>query len=302
MSNKIYAKVQAALIDGLKNGIVPWERPWRVEPHHNPVTGHIYSGINVLELELAAQKNFLASGRWLTFKQIKKAGLHLRKGAKGAIVTFFTLKEVKDKDDEEKSRKIPMVRYYHVFNVQDIEGTGVEKYQPDPEATINFDDSFSQAEEFITGLKENAGLVVKDARKAFYSASQDSVGMPPKGLFTATSRGGNALEGYYATILHELVHWSGAKHRLDRGFFAGMGKGDREYACEELVAEIGASFLAARLGLPYRSQHADYIGSWLAWADNDTRYFYKAAKEAQKASDWLIEQSGIEAEEVRHAA
>lgn len=300
--SKAYQKVQELILAGIREGRMPWERPWRIQPHHNPFSRTEYQGINVLLLEQHANAHYHPFGVWLTFNQAKQRGWKIKKGAKGALVTFFKMREIEKKNDEGEveAKKVPMLRYYHVFNIMDVEGEGVDEFMPqggDADTGAIFD----AAEDFIEALKARAGLVTKDARKAFYRPSEDVVACPPRGMFASSQRGGEALEGYYATMLHEIVHWSGARHRLNRT--KGKVFGDEAYAFEELVAEIGASFLAAHFGLPYQSQHADYIGGWLERAGNDERIFFKASKLAQQAADWLLEQAGMtETEDEREVA
>lgn len=122
--------------------------------------------------------------------------------------------------------------------------------------------------------------------RAFYAFASDHIQMPDQGLFTGTTTMTRS-EGYYATLVHKLVHWSGAKHRLARE----MGKrfGDAAYAAEELVAEIGAAFLCAELGntQEVRPDHAQYLANWLKLLKSDSRAVFLAAARASEAAGYL---------------
>ncbi len=310
---KVARIVTEKIIGALEHGVMPWTRPWLQPAHENPATGTVYRGINQLLLELEAQVMGYVSASWFTWNQLKKRGWSVRRGAKSALVVFWQRIAIVDRDgeedDEERTegdererdgsarivREVPMLRYYRVFNVDCIEGDGVEQHRVADESREPEDAEkariFERVEAFIEGLRAHAGLVVEHARKASYHKVRDLVFVPPKGMFVETIRGGSALENYYATLLHEIVHWSGARGRLDRpGFEAAFGT--PEYAFEELVAEIGASFLCAQFGLPYRGQHADYVASWLQALEGDARLVIRASKSAQEATEWLLAAGG----------
>ena len=123
---------------------------------------------------------------------------------------------------------------------------------------------------------------------AHYTPSTDTITMPDRERFFATSSG-SAAQNWYATLLHELVHWSGADHRLARTF--GKRFGDDAYAMEELVAELGSAFLCGDLGLSTspRPDHASYLASWLKVLKADNRAIFTAASAAAKAADYLHE-------------
>ena len=97
--------------------------------------------------------------------------------------------------------------------------------------------------------------------------------------------------------MHELTHWSGAKHRLDRT--KGARFADAAYAFEELVAEMGAAFLCQDYGISGDLRHADYIGSWLKCLRADNKAIFNAAALAQKAADYV---NTVKAAEIQQAA
>ena len=129
---------------------------------------------------------------------------------------------------------------------------------------------------------------------AYYAPKPDFIGLPDWDCFKACERA-TATENAYSTTLHELTHWTGPKHRCDRQF--GKRFGDQAYAAEELVAELGAAFLCARLGITSepRVDHAQYLEHWLAILKADNRAIFSAASKAQKACDYVLEQARVEA-------
>jgi len=284
----VYDIVTEKIIDSISKGVMPWECPWSKEAHHNADTGRNYTGMNTLLLEASCHQNFYGHRRWMTMKQAGKNGLRVAKGSKSTLITFFTMMQAKKakKADKDDKATIPVLRYYRVFNVQDLTGDDVSNFIPVPVA-VDKSSIFKKAEEFVSALKE-AGLNLQDGVSACYSPSEDVVRLPPKGLFSAKGKGDEALENWYATLFHEIGHWTGAKKRLDRKLSKGRF-GDKAYAMEELVAELTASYLCADLGLPYQTQHADYIGSWVAVLAEDNKAIFTASRFAQNAAKWLYE-------------
>src|SRR5690606_21102600 len=137
----------------------------------------------------------------------------------------------------EEERTIPFMKAYSVFNVEQIDGLA-EHYYTKPEPVIDSAQRIEHAETFFTATGAD---IRHGGGRAFYSGGSDHVQMPPFECFRSP-------ESYYATLAHELTHWTKHKTRLDREF--GRKKwGDEAYAREELVAELGAAFLCADLAL-----------------------------------------------------
>lgn len=285
MKADVYEKVTNRIIADLEQGELTWLKPWSsgnmegriVRPlRHN---GLPYSGINVLMLWSAAVERGYASPFWMTFKQAQEFGAHVRKGEQGSLVvyanTITKLEEGENGQDEE--RKIPFLKGYTVFNVEQIEGLP-EHYAAKPEAVIDAAQRIDHAESFFaaTGADIRHG-----GNSAHYSGATDHVQMPAFEAFRSP-------ESYYATLAHELTHWTKHPKRLDRDF--GRKRwGDEGYAKEELVAELGAAFLCADLALTPEPgmDHAAYIQSWLKVLKEDKRAIFSAAAHAQRAADFL---------------
>lgn len=285
MKADVYEKVTNRIIADLEQGELTWLKPWSsgnmegriVRPlRHN---GLPYSGINVLMLWSAAVERGYASPFWMTFKQAQEFGAHVRKGEQGSLVVYANTitKTEEGKNGQDEERKIPFMKGYTVFNVEQIEGLP-EHYAAKPDAVIDAAQRIDHAESFFaaTGADIRHG-----GNSAHYSGGTDHVQMPAFEAFRSP-------EAYYATLAHELTHWTKHPKRLDRDF--GRKRwGDEGYAKEELVAELGAAFLCADLALTPEPgmDHAAYIQSWLKVLKEDKRAIFSAAAHAQRAADFL---------------
>ena len=241
--------------------------------------GMPYNGINVLMPWGAAIESGFASPFWMTFRQARALGACVRKGEKGYLVVYAnTITRTEELEGgTEEDRKIPFPKGYTVFNSDQIEDLPA-RYHAGPAPVIDPERRIAHAETFFaaTGADIRHG-----GNSAHYSGGTDHVQMPPFEAF-------HSPEAYYATLAHEATHWTKHPKRLDRTF--GRKRwGDEGYAREELVAELGAAFLCADLGLALepRPDHAAYIQSWLKVLENDKRAIFQAAAYAQRAADFL---------------
>ena len=282
----VYTRVTNKIIADLERGNLTWLQPWRAGHAAGPVSrplrasGERYRGINVLMLWAASMEKGYEAPIWMTFKQASKLCAHVRKGEKGSLVVFANTfkKKVQDESGEEEEKEILFMKGYTVFNVEQIEGLPAHYYarvEPLHTTALERDES---AERFFaaTGARINHG-----GSRAFYRITDDFVQMPEMQTF-------RDAESYYATLAHEVTHWTRHPSRLDRDF--GRKRwGDEGYATEELVAEIGAAFLCADIGITAepREDHAAYIASWLKALKEDKKMIFVAASHAQKAVDLL---------------
>jgi antirestriction protein ArdC len=286
MKSDIYQRVTDSIVASLETGICPWSKPWNGEHAAGRITrplrgnGVPYRGINIVMLWGAAMEKGYSAPIWLTFKQAQALGGAVRKGEHGSLVVYastFSRTEADEATGEELERDIPFLKGYTVFNAEQIDGLPAQYLAPaaprlDPIQRIGHADSFFAA----TGAAIRHG-----GNRAYYNMGSDHVQMP----FFETFRD---AESYYATLAHELTHWTRHPSRLERDF--GRKRfGDEGYAMEELVAELGAAFLCADLDLTPepRPDHAAYIGSWLRALKNDKRAIFTAASYAQRAADFL---------------
>lgn len=273
----IYQTVSDNIIAALEAGVKPWSCPWqRVDGMSglpsNYATGAAYSGMNIMLLWCSASKQGFSDSRWMTYKQAQVAGGQVRKGGHRTTAIFYTtLEKENDAGDVEH---IPMLKTFTVFNVQQIDGLALTTETVSPEATF---DPLPQAENLF---RKSGANIIEKGQNAFFSPSADEVWLPERHLFSDAAN-------FYATGLHELVHWSGGKKRLNREMKGKFGSAD--YAEEELVAELGSAFLMADLGIDGEVQHESYIASWLKALKNDKRYIFKAASAASKAHSYLMD-------------
>ena len=282
----IYSRITDQIVAALEQGVKPWTRPWNAAHAAGHVSkplrfnGEAYSGINVLTLWASAMERDFAAPIWMTFRQAKELGAHIRKGEKGAPVVYansIVKTETDQASGDDVERTIPFMKGYTVFNVEQIEGLPSHYYAL-AEPAKNPDERIAYAETFFAGL----GIkILNGGNSAYYRMASDHIQMPCFYVFF------NA-QSYYATLAHESTHWTRHPSRLDRSFDR-KRFGDEGYAKEELVAELGAAFLCADLGLKLedRPDHAAYVASWLQVLKNDKRAIFAAAAHAQRAVDYL---------------
>jgi antirestriction protein ArdC len=273
----IYQTVTDNIIAALEAGVKPWSCPWqRVDGMSglpsNYATGAAYSGMNIMLLWCSASKQGFSDSRWMTYKQAQVAGGQVRKGEHGTTAIFYTTLE--KENDAGEVEHIPMLKTFTVFNVQQIDGLTLATETVSLEATF---DPLPQAENLF---RKSGANIIEKGQNAFFIPSTDEVWLPERHLFSDAAN-------FYATGLHELVHWSGGKKRLNREMKGKFGSAD--YAEEELVAELGSAFLMADLGIEGEVQHESYIASWLKALKNDKRYIFKAASAASKTHRYLMD-------------
>jgi antirestriction protein ArdC len=272
-----YEELTNTIIAKLEDGVLPWRRPWDPrkcsagESPMNPVTGRTYRGINALALAMSPRA-FGGDPRWMSYRQAAARGWQVRKGEKGAIVFFYKKLEV-GSDDEDR-RTIPLLRAYVVFHASQLDGIPElgEPAAPKPVAERIVDADLI--------VKGSGVRVAIGGDRAFYTPSTDHIQMPPDGAFAGPP-------DWAATILHELAHASGAKHRLNRDLTGRFG--NTAYAREELRAELASLFVGSALGLPSDvPNHASYIHSWVDVLKNDKREIFRAAADANRIAEWIL--------------
>jgi len=282
----IYESVTNSMIKQLEAGSVPWVQPWSRPEFNLPVsmpnnadTHKGYSGINILLLWIAAYETQRSTHTWLTYKQALKLGGHVRKGETGTTICYansFTPKAEKLRALEtgEDAQQAFCLKKYTVFNADQCEGLDASFFghlEPLPDCeTIPIAEKLIKA----TGADFSIG-----GDRAFYMPSADAVQVPPQAYYDEPIN-------WYRTVLHELTHWTGHESRLDRNLKGEFGS--KDYAREELVAEMGAAFLCAALGITPTVRHSDYIAHWLKVLKEDKKAIFRAASMASKASDYIL--------------
>lgn len=243
-----------------------------------------YNGVNIVSLWVSAQAHDYPSNLWGTYRQWQDQKCQVRKGEKSSLVVFYKTLQVEQQNEQSsdlENGERMFARASWVFNAAQVEGfDAVEQELPEEPAF----DPVARAEAFAAMTK---AVIVEGGDKACFIPSQDMIRMPERRRFTGTQTTTPA-EAFYSTLCHELVHWSGAKSRLDRDLSGRFGSDS--YAVEELIAELGAAFLCGDLGLTPepRADHACYIKNWLSVLKNDKKAVFTAASKASQAANWLI--------------
>lgn len=287
----VYARVTDQIVTAIENGVGSWRMPWHTSGKFafspiNVQSKKPYRGINTVCLWAAAQAKGYERGEWATYAQWQERGAQVRKAEKSTTVVFWKFSnDSRETDDGEPSRgsRLLFTRGYSVFNAAQVDG-----YTPatDPEATMP--ERIAHAEEFFHAIGAD---LRHGGNQAFYSPVSDHIQMPPFAAFAENIP-------YYSTLAHEHTHWTARAGRCDREL--GKRFGDNAYAAEELIAELGAAFTCAYLGLNTepRADHAQYIQSWLKVLKADSKAIFTAASKAQQATDWLIARAGESVAEV----
>jgi antirestriction protein ArdC/phage/plasmid primase-like uncharacterized protein len=280
--------VAERLIEQLKAGTAPWQRPW--EPGQpgafipmNPTTGKRYKGINAIHLMGQGRTD----SRWLTYKQAVAVGAQVRRGEKGTPIQYWKFTEEQPKADEQgrpvldaKGEPVmeevrlerPRVFFATVFNAEQIDGL------PPRQRKEQTWDAVERAERILQA--SGAAIHHGEHDRAFYRPTTDSIHLPHKGQFPTA-------DNYYATALHELGHWTGHSQRLDRDLAHPFGS--EGYAKEELRAEIASMVLGDELGIGHDpGQHAAYVGSWIKALQDDPLEIFRAAAEAEKIQEYVL--------------
>jgi antirestriction protein ArdC len=266
----VYQEVTDQIIAQLEAGAAPWIKPWSGSPtgaDRNYISGKPYKGINRILLAMSGHQTPL----WATFNQWADKGGKVRKGEKGTRITLYKPISITDKDSGEE-RAVPLLRTFTVFNAEQVDG--IEFAAP---AVLAEPERREACEAYIA---KTGATIRHGGDRACFIPSADIIQMPLLKDF-------NTPEHYYATAFHELVHWTGHEHRLDRNLKGKFGNSD--YAFEELVAEMGAAMVCADHQVQGDLRHAGYIQSWLKCLKDDSKAIFKAAALAEKAATFLNE-------------
>ncbi|CAG9169781.1 ArdC family protein [Cupriavidus pinatubonensis] len=275
----LYQEVTDSIVEAIENGTAPWQQKWdgRTRWPVNGTTQKPYHGVNVMMLAMLG----LQDPRWCTYQQAKERGWQVRKGEHGSRIYFYKplerkTGEIDPQTDEPKVKTIPVLKSYTVFNLSQIDGAPEMEWSSAHEKDVS-DLTAQICEEIVeaTGAEISHGH-----RYAAYSPSQDRVYMPDKESFESEAE-------YYATLLHEIAHWTGHESRLKREF--GPDRKSVAYAREELRAELASAMLSMHLGLPAAIDgHAAYVGHYLQILRDDKKEIFRAAKDAERMTRYVM--------------
>ena len=288
----VYAIVTEKIINMLESGVVPWRRPWTSTGlPRNLVSKKPYKGINYFLLSATKY----VSPFWLTYRQAREVGGHVRKGEESTIVIFWKVEDSKRSNEDleveetdDKNRRRFLLRFYRVFNLEQCELPQavldklpkIETYQHDP----------IEAAERIIANMPNPPEIQYAGSKAFYSPITDRITLPPRELFSSA-------EEFFGTLAHEASHASGHPKRLNRESIAEAAPfGSPIYAVEELVAEMSAAYLCAEAGISpaVLENQAAYVQGWMAKLRGEKRMVVIAAAQAQRAADYILNRALVE--------
>lgn len=283
-----HEQVAEKLIEQLKQGTAPWQKPWQPgDPGANipinPVTGRRYRGINIIQLMMQERTD----QRWLTYKQAEAAGAQVLKGEKGTSIQYWKFSEERTITDEAgrpvlndqgqpQKGQLPLERpkvfFATVFNAEQIEGLPpLERKEPAWQV-------LDRAEHILQASQ--AVIRHGERDRAFYRASTDSIHLPHRSQFKTADQ-------YYATALHELGHWTGHSSRLNRDLLNPFGS--VEYSKEELRAEIASMILGDVLGIGHDpGQHAAYVKSWIKVLEENPLEIFRASADAERIQDYVL--------------
>lgn len=267
----VHEIITERILERLEQGEIPWKKPWISLPPANMKSQREYNGINRLLLGMSGY----SSRWWLTWNQIQERGGQVRKDEKSTFVVFMKNYEKKFKEDDgtEKIETRWMLRYYKVWNIEQVEGI-----EPREEPTFEHN-PIEEAEAIVENMPRRPEIEHKGQRAA-YNPLDDTVKMPPREKFPEAT-------GYYATLFHELAHATGHPSRVGRPRHFDE---NYDYAKEELVAEMSAAFLCNQVGIIQEREEnvTAYIQSWLKALKNDKTLVIWAGAQAQKAFDYIM--------------
>jgi len=273
-------KIVEQVIEMIKENPQSWSQPWtNVMEMPTRSTGEYYQGMNILILGIAKEAKGYKNKYWFTYRQAQEMGAQVRKGEKAVhickFLQFVPASEKSKPKDEQKWGK--MLKTYAVFNGDQLDNLP-ERYKP-----VKFPKKVKHESKAVREFAVKAGASIVDGGdSACYIPSADIIRMPESENFTST-------EAWSATLLHELVHWTGHKSRLDRKLET--HKHETSYAFEELIAELGSIFLCQELQVnkePNPNQAA-YLKAWLKNMAADPDYLFQAMSKAGKARDYLLQ-------------
>lgn len=266
----VHLEIRNQIVEMLENGEglagCPWYRDGSITRPKNAATGKHYQGINIVALWARSAREGFTNGLWGTYRQWAELGAQVRRGESGSRIVFYKSVEKESRDGGEPELLL-FARSSTVFAAEQVEGY---EPQPLPESSVTPIQS-------VGALVRNTGAIIEHGGdSAFYRRSTDTVHMPDVERFADT-------ESYYAVLLHELTHWTGHRSRCDRSDI-------NSYAFEELIAELGAAFLCADLGISAtpRADHAGYLESWITALKEDSRAIFRAASRASTAAEFIL--------------
>ena len=261
MKTNVYEMVTNRIIEQLEKEVIPWQRPWQGSNKgaYNRISNKPYSLLNQMTLQ--------HTGEYATFKQWTDLGGHIRKGEKAEQIVFWKLQPIEEEneDGEKVIRQIPILKYFNVFHISQVDGV-----EPKEKLEMNEHESIEEAEKIKVDYMNREHLQIREtiSDKAFYLPTADYIQVPCKEQY-------QNIEEFYSTLFHEIVHSTGHKSRLDR----------------KDIKELGSAFLINMLDIETEKSFKNssaYIQSWLRVLKNDTHFIVSASSRAEKAVKYIL--------------
>ena len=293
---EIREQMNARIIAALESGNVPpWRRPWKIGPNAgspaNVISKKAYRGVNTILLDLAsmvleAQGHHIESKWFATYDQwaklggqVKKRPDNVPKGHWGTMIYWMSpiTKHKTTATGEDEVDRFWCMKTYWVYNIDQVEGKCLDHLRSTNDDTSGSIVDYQPAEDAI---KATGAVIRHGGGRAYYSPTPDSITIPPKGTFEGE-------HDYYATMFHELTHWTEHKDRLNWD----RKEQENNYALGELVAEMGACYLCRELGVPASDvldNHTSYLATWLKVMKGDPKFIFTASSQASKAADYIL--------------
>lgn len=280
MGKSVYEMVTDRIISQLKQGVIPWQKPF------TGIRSGAYNRISKKSYSLLNQMLLQYDGEYATFKQWESLGGHIRKGEKSEIVVFWKIQPVEDirEDGTKQVKQIPLLRYFNVFHISQVDGV-----EPLPKDALNDIEPIEKAESILHDYWNRENITVEHVKgnDAYYSPSRDLIRLPLFEQFTDANE-------YYSTAFHESIHSTMKENRCNRtedrkGRLVAFGS--NEYSKEELVAEIGSANLMNIIGIETKKSFRNstaYIQNWLSVLKNDVKFIVSASGRAEKAADYIL--------------
>lgn len=288
LKRDVYKIVTDKVLELLAKGTVPWHKPWHTNTQApvNYASKKPYRGINIWLLAAMGYK----CPFWLSYKQVSDLGGQVTKGEHGSMVVYFQWIEPKNakptvgKDGKEKpADKIPLLRYYLVWNLEQTTLWADLKDKVMGSVPDNTFNPIQECEDVVANMP-NPPSIQHIGQRACYSPALDAIRLPEQSEFDSPAE-------YYSTLFHELTHSTGHKSRLNRPtLVAPAAFGSEDYSKEELVAEMGAAFLCAHCHTENATinNSAAYLQGWMKKLTEEPKLLVSAAGMAQKATDHIL--------------
>lgn len=283
MSKSVYEMVTERIIEQLENGIIPWEKPW------TGVRSGAFNRVSKKSYSLLNQMLLKHEGEYATFKQWSDLGGHIRKGEKSEMVVFWKVLPVEEeqKDGSKIVKQIPLLRYYNVFHISQVDGV-----EPLKQAELHDIEPIEKAESVLTDYwtRENIKVEHIKGNDAYYSPLLDMIRLPLFEQFKDANE-------YYSTAFHESVHSTMKESRCNRAEERKnklVAFGSEEYSKEELVAELGSASLMNIIGIETKKSFRNstaYVQSWIRVLKNDVKFIVSASSKAEKAVNYILNQA-----------